>query len=141
MTTRRIAAVLLLLLAGPGLALEPGEMECASANGEVIDWTIAWAAPLNGGMAFRISAAAEKSFTTLPCIANIGPVPIWTSQPDEVLIHCEDARGLITYHEGASQWSHAWGVFIWRETGSVGEVLISTAGCVVHNISSNGRSR
>ncbi len=129
---------LLTFLAGAAIAVEPGELECRDAAGNVSVRSIDSAIATAGGILVHQQFATGLSFTTQPCLANTGPGPFLSGQPDEVGIHCTDPLGSIVYHGPASQWTMSGGVLTWREVTSQ-EILISTLDCFVTGIGDEGR--
>lgn len=139
MTTRLLSALLLLGLAGAALALEPGRLECYDSSGIVSSRSIDSALATAGGILVHQQFASSLSLTTQACLANVGPGPFLSSQPDEVGIHCTDPLGSIVYHAPASQWAVSAGVLTWREVAPSADVYVSTLDCFVTNIGDEGK--
>lgn len=142
MTSRLQSALLLLLLsAGAALALEPGRLECRNAADVVSSRSIDSAVASGGGILVHQQFASSLSFTTQACLANLGPGPILSGQPDEVGIHCTSPLGEIVYHAPASQWTVSAGVLTWREVAPSFEVYVSTLDCFVTGIGDDGKKQ
>lgn len=115
-----IVAAVLLALAAPLAALDPGQMSCFAADGTPTTFSIAAASAYGGGILY--ANAGGQHLTTWPCIANLGPAACAMPVEDgwRVVMECADPVGLYAYFDPAWALSLDQGVWLFKEDSNVG---------------------